>query len=41
MPDVMSVWNAGLCSGIHVFAGWTEMRSCIKIFHQNEEETKK
>ena len=41
MPDVMSVWNAGLCSGIHVFAGWTEMRSCIKIFHQNEMKTKK
>ena len=41
MPDVKSVWNAGLCSGIHVFAGWTEMRSCIKIFRQNEEETKK
>jgi len=41
MPDVMSVWNAGLCSEIHVFAGLAEMRSCIKIFHQNEEETKK
>jgi hypothetical protein len=23
------------------FAGWTEMRSCIKIFHQNEMKTKK
>ena len=41
MPDVKSVWNAGLCSGIHVFAGWTEMRSCIKIFHQNEQRNKK
>ena len=36
MPDVLSVWNAGLCSGIHVFAGWAETRSSIKIFHQNE-----
>ena len=35
-----SVWNAGLCSGIHVFAGWTEMRSCIKIFHQKETNKK-
>ena len=41
MPDVMPVWNAGLCSGFHVFAGWTEMRSCIKIFHQNEQRNKK
>ena len=41
MPDVLLLWNAGLCSEIHVFAGWAEMRSCIKIFHQNEEETKK
>lgn len=36
-----SVWNAVKCSGMQEFAGWTEMRSCIKIFHQNEMKTKK
>ncbi len=35
-----SVWNAVKCIGMQEFAGWTEMRSCIKIFHQKETNKK-
>ena len=41
MPDVKSVWNAGLCSGIQVFAGWQRCEAVIKFFTKTNNKTKK
>ena len=41
MPDVMPVWNAGLCSGMHGYFNQDGCEAVLKFFTKTKKKQKK